>query len=80
MATTTIRMPEELKARMAAAAKQAGTTSHNFILQAIAEKTTQEEQRVTFHAEAEARYAHIVSTGKAIAWEDMRTYLEGRIA
>ncbi len=34
MGTTTIRLPDELKARVAAAAKQAGTTSHNFILEA----------------------------------------------
>jgi len=80
MSTTTIRLPEELKARLAAAAKQAGTTPHNFILQAIAEKTSQEEQRNALHAEAEARYARIVATGKIIPWEDMRTYLEGRMS
>lgn len=80
MSTTTIRLPEELKTRLAAAAKQAGTTPHNFILQAIAEKTAQEEQRSAFHAEAEARYARIVATGEIIPWEDMRTYLEGRMA
>jgi predicted transcriptional regulator len=80
MSTTTIRLPEELKARLAAAAKQAGTTPHNFILQAIAEKTAQEEQRSAFHAEAEARYAHILATGETIPWEEMRTYLEGRMA
>src|SRR3546814_4125412 len=38
MSTTTIRLPDELKARIAEAAKRAGTTSHNFILEAIAEK------------------------------------------
>ena len=37
MTTTTIRLPDELKARIAKAAKQAGTTSHNFILEAIAD-------------------------------------------
>jgi predicted transcriptional regulator len=80
MSTTTIRLPEDLKARLAAAAKQAGTTPHNFILQAIAEKTAQEEQSSAFLAEAEARYARIVASGKAIPWEEMRTYLEGRMA
>ena len=80
MTTTTIRLPEELKTRLTAAAKQAGTTPHNFILQAIAEKTAQEEQRSAFHAEAEARYARILATGETIPWEEMRTYLEGRMA
>ncbi|MDE2257829.1 MAG: CopG family transcriptional regulator, partial [Xanthomonadaceae bacterium] len=31
MSTTTIRLPDDLKARIATAAERAGTTSHNFI-------------------------------------------------
>ena len=45
MSTTTIRIPDELKARVTAVAEQAGVTTHSFILQAIAEKTQQEELR-----------------------------------
>jgi predicted transcriptional regulator len=41
MSTTTIRLPDELKARVARAAKRAGTTAHGFIVEAIAEKTGQ---------------------------------------
>ncbi len=80
MSTTTIRLPDDLKARLAAAAERAGTTSHNFILQAIAEKTELEEQRQAFHDEAEARYAKLVATGETLPWHEMRAYLEGRIA
>jgi len=78
--TTTIRLPEDLKARLTAAAKEAGTTPHNFILQAIAEKTTEEEARGDFYKEAEARFARITAAGETIPWEEMRTYLEERIA
>jgi predicted transcriptional regulator len=80
MPTTTIRLPEDLKARVAAAAKHAGTTAHGFILAAIAEKAEQEEHRTEFDAEAEERYARIVATGKTIPWQEMRGYLEARIA
>ncbi|MBK9326453.1 MAG: ribbon-helix-helix protein, CopG family [Hydrogenophilales bacterium] len=80
MSTTTIRLPDDLKARLAAAAERAGTTSHNFILQAILEKTEQEEQRQAFHDEAEARYAKLVATGETLPWHEMRAYLEGRMA
>jgi len=80
MSTTTIRLPDDLKARIAAAAERAGTTSHNFILQAIAEKTGQEEQHQAFHDEAEARYAKLVATGETLPWHEMRAYLEGRMA
>jgi len=80
MSTTTIRLPENLKARVAAAAKRAGTTTHGFILDAIAEKTEQEDMRAAFDAEAEDRYARIVATGKTIPWQEMRGYLEERLA
>lgn len=80
MPTTTIRLPEELKARVAKAAKHAGTTAHGFILEAIAEKAEQAECRAGFDAAAEERYARIVATGKAIPWQEMRGYLEARIA
>jgi predicted transcriptional regulator len=80
MSTTTIRLPDDLKARIAAAAERAGTTSHSFILQAVAEKTEQEERRADFNEVAERRYADIVATGKAIPWDAMRDYLEDRLA
>ena len=75
MSTTTIRLPEDLKARVAAAAERAGTTSHNFILEAIAEKAEQEERRADFDEIAEKRYAQIVASGKTIPWSEMRKYL-----
>ena len=80
MSTTTIRLPEELKARVASAAERAGTTSHNFILEAIAEKADQEELRADFNEIADQRYAKIISSGKAIPWSEMRAYLEDRLA
>lgn len=80
MSTTTIRLPDELKARIAKVAKRAGTTSHNFILEAIAEKADLVERRADFDAVAEQRYAGIVESGKTISWSDMRGYLEDRIA
>lgn len=80
MSTTTIRLPDDLKARISAAAKQAGTTTHAFILEAIAEKAEQAERRADFDAVAEARYAGIVATGKTIPWPEMRSYLEARLA
>jgi len=80
MSTTTIRLPDDLKARIAEAAKRAGTTAHGFILEAIAEKTEQAERRADFDAEAEDRYAGIVATGKTIPWQEMRAYLEACMA
>src|SRR3546814_11683806 len=80
MSTTTIRLPDELKARIAEAAKRAGTTSHNFILEAIAEKADLAERRADFDAVAEQRYARLVETGKTITWSELHDYLEATLA
>ena len=80
MSTTTIRLPDALKARIAKAAEAAGTTSHNFILEAIAEKAELAERRAEFHALADQRYAQFLDTGESIPWEDARAWLRQRLA
>ncbi|WP_426105504.1 CopG family ribbon-helix-helix protein [Massilia sp. TSP1-1-2] len=77
--TTTIRLSEDLKARIASAAERVGKSTHSFILEAIAEKTELEEQRAGFDEEANARFAKIVESGKTIPWTDLRHYLEARL-
>ena len=79
MSTTTIRLPQELKERIARAAARAGTSAHSFILEAIAEKADQAERRAEFQDTAERRYAGIVATGKTVPWSEMRRYLERRV-
>lgn len=80
MATTSIRLPDDLKSRIAEAAVHEGTTPHSFILAAIAEKAERVELRADMEAVAASRYADIVATGETISWEDMRDYLKARIA
>lgn len=80
MATTSICLPEDLKARIAEAAVHEGTTPHSFILAAIAEKTEQVELRADMESVAANRYAEIVATGETIAWDDVRDYLKARVA
>lgn len=78
--TTTIRLPEDLKARVATAAERAGKTAHSFILEAIAEKADADERRSDFQRVAEERYARIAELGKTIPWQEMRTWLEARVS
>ena len=79
MSTTTIRLPDELKARIAKAAERAGTSPHSFILDAIAEKTEQAERCADFYAEADQRWAEFLETGESISWEEARRYLMARV-
>jgi predicted transcriptional regulator len=78
MSTTTIRLTDELKARVARAAQAAGTTAHGFIVEAIADKAAMMEQRADFHTQAQERFDTMGKTGKAIPWSDVRSYLQQR--
>ncbi|MBI5278802.1 MAG: DUF1778 domain-containing protein [Burkholderiales bacterium] len=75
MSTTTIRLTDELKRRIARAAEQSGTTAHAFILEAIADKADRVERRAEFHATAEDRLARLAASGRSVGWKDMRGYL-----
>ena len=77
--TTTIRLPEDLKKRIAQAAESAGTSSHAFILEAISERVDAAERRNDFYETAEHRYAKIAASGETIPWSEMRTYLTDRL-
>ncbi len=78
MSTTTIRLEDELKARVAIAAEIAGKTTHAFILDAISQTVEQTELDAQFDAIAERRWANIVATGKSVPWEVARAHLLAR--
>lgn len=78
MSTTTIRIEDDLKARIAAAAQHAGKTAHAFILDAIAQTVEQVELDNAFNAVADQRWANIQASGKTVPWDDAKAYLAAR--
>lgn len=78
MPTTTIRLDDELKNRLAECAQRAGKTAHAFILDAIAQTVDQSEQDNAFNALADQRWANIQTSGNTVAWEDAKRYLTAR--
>lgn len=78
MSTTTIRIEDELKARIAAAAERAGKTAHAFILEAIAQTVEQSELDDEFHRIADDRWARLLTTGKTVPWDEAKSYIEAR--
>jgi predicted transcriptional regulator len=78
MPTTTIRIDDDLKTRIAAAAERAGKTAHAFILDAIAGTVEQVELDEAFHRLADERWAGILATGKTVPWDEAKTWLEAR--
>jgi predicted transcriptional regulator len=78
MATTTIRIDDELKVRVAAAAERTGKTTHAFILDAIALTVEQVEQDDEFHRLADERWAKVLAKGKTVPWDEAKAYLAAR--
>jgi predicted transcriptional regulator len=78
MGTTTIRLEEDMKARVAAAAERAGKTTHAFILDAIAQTVEQAEVDDAFHSLADKRWADFLANGKTVPWDEAKSWLEAR--
>lgn len=78
MTTTTLRLPEPLKRRIAEVADQTGQTAHAFMLEALQEKTDEAEWRVALYAEAKTRADQFDVDGKSIEWHEMKTWLLAR--
>jgi len=76
--TTTIRIEETLKARVAAAAERAGKTAHAFMVDAIAQTVEQAELDEAFHHVADERWAKLRTTGKTVSWDAVKDWLEAR--
>lgn len=77
-ATTTIRIEEELKARVATAAQRAGKSAHAFMLDAIVETVEQAELNAAFHAVADERWTTLLATGESVPWDAAKAWLEAR--
>ena len=78
MQTTTIRLDDALKERIAAAANHAGKSAHAFILDAISQTVEQVELDSEFNEIADERWKGILASGKTVSWEDAKAYLAAK--
>lgn len=74
-ATTTIRLPPELRARVALLAKQTGRSAHSLIVEAIERHAAYEEQMRSLVKEALASDAEIERTGEVYRAEDVHAWM-----
>ncbi|MCX7382263.1 MAG: CopG family transcriptional regulator [Alphaproteobacteria bacterium] len=79
MPTTTIRIEDDLKARIAAAATRAGKSPHAFILDVLTHSVEADEHAAEFHRLAETRWQHLLASGESVPWNTARTWLEARV-
>lgn len=80
MSTTTIRISGDLKARIAAVAKEANQTSHAFIVETLADATEAAETQAALRRLANERWATLEQTGKSVPWDEAKTWLRSRAA
>lgn len=75
-----LRLPEDVKRRIARLARAQDLTPHGFMLEAIREKVEAEEARAAFHGEAKRRLARMKRTGAGIPADEVFEYLKQRAA
>lgn len=74
--STTLKLPTQLKSRIARLAKQSGTTPHAFMVEALERQATREEAVAAFVAEAIAADREIDEGGEVYAAEDVHAWME----
>lgn len=79
MATTSLKIPDELKQRAINAAQEQGMSPHAFMLNAIEQTVCAAEQRATFIAEALTAEQEMLESGKGYAAEDVHRYIKARL-
>jgi len=73
-----LRVPVEVKKRVARLAEASNTTVHAFMLEAIRDKVEAEEARTALHRQARLRLARMKKSGKGIHAAEVFAYLDAR--
>jgi predicted transcriptional regulator len=79
-ASTTLKLPEDLKQRIAPLAKSAGKKPHAWMLEALEAQAGLAEKRRDFIAAAVAAEKEVKKTGLVYRAEDVHRYIRARFA
>lgn len=80
MQPTTLKIPPELKARVASLAAEAGQSVHAFLLAVIEEQIDRAERRRRFVAAALAAEARVLRDGVGVPAQAVHRWLRARAA
>ena len=78
--TTTLKLPESLKKRIAPLAESAGKTPHAWMVEALETHAALAEKRQAFVADALAARKEVEKTGLVYRAEDVHCYMRARAA
>ncbi len=79
MSATSLKLPGDLKRRIARLAASAGQTPHAFMVDALAREAERSELRARFAADAAESEREALESGKAYALDVAFNYLEARV-
>lgn len=79
MPTTTLKVPEELKARIAAAAKAEEKSPHAFMVEALAKQTALAERRLAFVNAAHIAEQEVAEYGLVYDADEVFSYLQDKL-
>jgi predicted transcriptional regulator len=79
-ATTTLKLPEELKARIAPLANSSAKTPHAWMIEALEAQARLAEMRQSFIGDALASAAEVDAGGALFAMQDVHEYISNKAA
>ena len=80
MSTTTLKIPDVLKVRIADAAQHAGKSAHAFMVEALEAETRRAEMRRNFVNSALKAEQEVVRYGEVYAMDAVHRYFSDRLA
>lgn len=72
--TTSLKLTEELKERVATLAHGVAQTPHAYMVEAIAEKVSRDEKRRAFLEDGKRSQEQVARTGEVYAFEDVNRW------
>ena len=79
MSTSTLRLDDSLRARIARIADASDQTPHAFMVQALTEKVVEAEWRLALQQEALGRDQALVAGEPGVEWHEMKSWLQRRL-
>ncbi len=78
MSTTSLKLPDELKARLKQVAEARDTSAHAFMLESLQKAVTAAEQQLAFLADAQDAWVEMTESGQAYDASDVHRYISAR--
>ncbi len=79
MSTSSLRLDDSLRARIAQVARATEQTPHSFMVQALAEKVDEAEWKLAVQQEAHRRDQALVAGEPGVEWHEMKSWLQQRL-